>query len=876
MKIMAPAGDFDRLVAAVKAGADEVYMGVAGFGARRFAKNFSVEEYADAIDFAHRSNVSVHLTFNTVLSDAELDLVEPDLRRLYEAGLDEVIVQDFGAVSFLRDRFPDLPLCASTQFSPGTAAELNWLAAQGFHRAVLARELSLDEIRSIRSQTSLELEVFASGALCLGCSGKCYLSSFIGGRSGNRGMCAQPCRQYYRMETLAADAPELALATSDRRFRRLRRDELPADAAGSASVERPAAPSDFASNAEYGYFLSLKDQLQGRAEIAELLEIGVDSIKIEGRMKSPVYVYTTVRYYRDLLDSLTGVSASTAAKRLSLKKSTADADAPTQGDLADAAVETARRREIAGIFNRGYDFGYFREHDPAIINEFFSSNFGVEIGRVRRDAVRLSAPLVNGDGVVFLDATARKLDGLNVGGVRLVDPTNSRRTKLVERAEPGDLVRFDVPIPPETTVLYRTFDHRLNKTVENALKQIRRREPISARLTARVDRPLELTLKTARAVATVRSEQSLERSQKRPADEATLRDGLDRFGETPFYLDDAEIRFDADVFVPKSLLNGLRQEAVEALERKIVESYRRVCQEPVAEIRRTAPTSPINESAPLAGDALIPYFTAVVRNRAQFDVCRRFGIDRVHFETQPVQFENRPRYQEAFQRDADVAPLAGSLAAAVRFERSQADAKAQTPPDATRDSETRRPFALDWTFNVGNARAVRYLADRFASADLLYLSPEISDRAVDAIFADLAADDYLAKRRLTLGLPVFGRLLAMFTQKTLFDAPFVRLTNADERRFLVEKNANRLPPTGDAAVDARPVVGSAVYLADPVDLLDAIPAILRSGIGAVRFDFTNETPAEVERVLRRALAPTPPSSRDYSVFSYGYSRNGVF
>ena len=859
MKIMAPAGDFDRLVAAVKAGADEVYMGVAGFGARRFAKNFSVEEYADAIDFAHRSNVSVHLTFNTVLSDAELDLVEPDLRRLYEAGLDEVIVQDYGAVAFLRDRFPDLPLCASTQFSPGTAAELNWLAAQGFHRAVLARELSLDEIRAVRSQTSLELEVFASGALCLGCSGKCYLSSFIGGRSGNRGMCAQPCRQYYRMETLSADAPELALATSDRRFRRLRRDEI-------AAVERPQKRSadarEFASNAEYGYFLSLKDQLQGRAELAELLEISVDSIKIEGRMKSPTYVYTTVRYYRDLLDSLTGVSASTAAKRLSLKKSTADAAAPTQGNVADADVEAERRREIAGIFNRGYDFGYFREHDPAIINEFFSSNFGVEIGRVRRDAVRLSAPLVNGDGVVFLDETARKLDGLNVGGIRLVDPTNSRRTKLVERAEPGDLVRFDVPIPPEATVLYRTFDHRLNKTVENALKQIRRREPISARLTARVDRPLELTLKTARAVATVRSEQSLERSQKRPADETTLRDALDRFGETPFYLDDAEIRFDADVFVPKSLLNGLRQEAVETLERKIVESYRRVCQEPTVKIRQTAQSAPSAESAPLSGDALIPYFTAVVRNRAQFDVCRRFGVERIHFETQPVQFENRPRYQEAFRNDAAVAPLAGSLAAAVRFERSQ--------------GETRRPFALDWTFNVGNARAVRYLADRFAGADLLYLSPEISDRAVDAIFADLASDDYFAKRRLTLGLPVFGRHLAMFTQKTLFDAPFVRLTNADERRFLVEKNANRLPPTGDAAVDARPVSGSAVYLADPVDLLDAIPAILRSGIGAVRFDFTNETPAEVERVLRRALAPTPPSSRDYSVFSYGYSRNGVF
>ena len=267
MKIMAPAGDRERLTAALQAGADEVYMGVAGFGARRFAKNFTAEEYCEAIDFAHRFNVSVHLTFNTVLSDAEFDVAYPDLKRLYEAGLDEVIVQDLGVASWLREVFPDLPQCASTQLSPGNVYELEWFEKQGFKRAVLARELSLDEIQSIRARTKIELEVFASGALCLGCSGKCYLSSFIGGRSGNRGMCAQPCRQYYKAQPLGR-------------------------------VESDAE--------SYGYFLSLKDQLQGSKEIERLLKIGVDSIKIEGRMKSPGYVYEVVRYYRDLVDALNG------------------------------------------------------------------------------------------------------------------------------------------------------------------------------------------------------------------------------------------------------------------------------------------------------------------------------------------------------------------------------------------------------------------------------------------------------------------------------------------------------------------------------------------------------------------------------------------
>ncbi|MBQ9813011.1 MAG: U32 family peptidase [Thermoguttaceae bacterium] len=801
MKIMAPAGDRERLEAAIKAGADEVYMGVAGFGARRFAKNFSVDEYVAAIDLAHRSNVSVHLTFNTILSDAELNLVYPDLKRLYEAGLDEVIVQDFGVASWLRESFPELPLCASTQLSPGNAIELNWFEKQGFKRAVLARELSLDEIRSIRKQTTIELEVFASGALCLGCSGKCYLSSFIGGRSGNRGMCAQPCRQYYKARRVSANGEE-------------------------------------SPNAEYGYFLSLKDQLQGSAEIAELMKIGVDSIKIEGRMKSPVYVYEVVRYYRDLVDQIAGVPREISEKRLSIKRSS---------DAAPKAFdEEARRFDVASVFNRGYDRGYYYDHDPNIVNEFYSSNFGVEVGRVRRDAVRLSQPLRNGDGVVFLDDTARKLGGLNVSGITLVDPTNPRRSRVVESAEPNDLVRFDDPIPEGAVTLYRTFNYRLNKEAENALQQTRRREPIDASLIAKVGRPLQLTLKNERVSATVAASQPVEKAQKKGVDAASLLASLDRFGETPFYLGSFKPTFDPDAFAPKSLLNQLRQEAVDALEKKTVESYRRVAAERpelVGEIKpKRVWSSDLEESIDPT-----PYLAAVVRTRAQYDACQKFGVPKIYAETRPVQFESRLR----LQTPPEFAPSAGTVAQAVVLE------------------DKGEPFALDWFFNVGNARAVRYLSDRFPHADSICLSPEISDRAVAAIVTNV--DQVVKDRGVKLALPVYGRLLAMFTQKTLFDAPTVKITNADDREILVEKNADRFDASDDGS---EPVTGSSLYLREPLDLIDAIPWILKSGVQELRLEFTTERFAQVDEILRRVKNVS--SSGRYSTYSYGFTRDGVF
>ncbi|WP_372713534.1 peptidase U32 family protein, partial [Ilyobacter sp.] len=311
MNIVAPAGNMERFYAAVKAGADEIYMGIKGFGARRNAENFTLSEYMEAMDYAHERGTKVFLTLNTVMRDKEIEALYENLKALYERGLDAVIVQDLGLFRFIKDNFPDIDIHGSTQMTVSNHVEADYLKKIGFSRVVLARELSFEEIRSVKENTDIELEIFVSGALCISYSGNCYLSSFIGGRSGNRGLCAQPCRKEY--ETSQGDR---------------------------------------------GYFLSPKDQLMGEEEIKKLKDIGVKSIKLEGRMKSPQYVFETVAYYKSLIDGIY------------LKERTSD------------------------LFNRGYSKGYFYGDRENIINSRYSSDFGKCIGSIEGKEIKISEELI--------------------------------------------------------------------------------------------------------------------------------------------------------------------------------------------------------------------------------------------------------------------------------------------------------------------------------------------------------------------------------------------------------------------------------------------------------------------------------------------------
>ena len=292
IEVLAPAGSVECLKAAILAGADAVYLGGSMFGARAYAKNLTEEEMLEAIDYVHIHGRKLYMTVNTLLKDTELHKLYDFLNPYYKQGLDGVIVQDVGVVSYLRRQFPDLLMHASTQMTITSPYGAKLMKDMGLTRVVPARELSLKEVKEIKTETGLEVESFVHGAMCYCYSGQCLLSSMIGGRSGNRGQCAQPCRLPYGLS-----------------------DEKPMD------------------------LMSLKDMCTIKL-IPELIEAGIDSFKIEGRMKQPDYVYTVVSMYRKYVD-------------LYFEK----------GKNHFKVSEQDLRKLESAYKRRGYTEGYYKQHN---------------------------------------------------------------------------------------------------------------------------------------------------------------------------------------------------------------------------------------------------------------------------------------------------------------------------------------------------------------------------------------------------------------------------------------------------------------------------------------------------------------------------------
>lgn len=263
-EILAPAGNLPALQAAVQSGADAVYLAGKDFGARKFAGNFSSEQLADAVAYCHIRGVNVYVTVNTLVFNHELDRLKEYIDFLYTTGIDAVIVQDIGVLDYIRRMYPDLDIHCSTQMSVQTVADIRYLESLGVKRVVLGREMSIEDIHRSKQATGVQLETFVHGALCISVSGQCLMSSMIGGRSGNRGCCAQPCRQKYSLVNL--DVNEV--------YRSPHGD----------------------------YLLSPKD-LYTLDHIRSVIDAGAFSLKIEGRMKSPEYVATVVRAYKTVLEN---------------------------------------------------------------------------------------------------------------------------------------------------------------------------------------------------------------------------------------------------------------------------------------------------------------------------------------------------------------------------------------------------------------------------------------------------------------------------------------------------------------------------------------------------------------------------------------------
>ena len=512
VEILAPAGSMECLKAAIAAGADAVYTGGALFGARAYAHNLTEEELLEAIDYVHLHGRRLYLTVNTLIKDREMEKQMYDyLLPYYRQGLDAVIVQDIGLFRFIRKHFPDLPIHASTQMTLTGVDGAKFLEKEGAQRIVTSRELSMAEVKKIADETELEIESFVHGALCYCYSGQCLFSSFIGGRSGNRGQCAQPCGLLYR-------TPE---------------------------AKRPQ------------YLLSLKD-ICTLELIPEMIESGIYSFKIEGRMKKPEYAAAVAFQYRKYAD-------------LYLKYYE---ECPAEEDPAAYAMKKYRVREedrqmLLDLYNRGgFHTGYYHTQNG-------------------REMISLNRP--NHAGVPAVKVLAKK--GRNVTAKALTDlypqdiielPMRKGREKA-DNYTCKDAVRkgMNVQIPVLAATPFK-MDEIWMRTRNSTLIDTLREEFVNGKIKERIcgtfrlypQEKATLTVKCRDAEITVAGEKAQE-ALSQPMSRERIEKQLRKTGNTEFEFSFLKAEIGEKVFLPMQSLNELRREALETLEKVICEKYRR-------------------------------------------------------------------------------------------------------------------------------------------------------------------------------------------------------------------------------------------------------------------------------------------------------------
>lgn len=489
IELLAPAGSIEAVYQAVYNGAEAVYMGGKSFGARAYANNFSYNEMKKAIDFAHLYGVRIYVTVNTLIYQSEIDEFLEHVKIVYQLGADALIMQDIGMITQVKQRFPDIEIHASTQMHNHNDDCLYFVREMGACRAVLAREMSLKQIQNLTCE--IEKEVFIHGALCICYSGECLFSSLTKQRSGNRGKCAQNCRMKYRLF----------------------------DDSGN----------QIKCNGKY--ILSPKD-LGLLEDIDTLIDAGVDSLKIEGRMKSPEYVGHVTKIYAKMIKS----AVQTRSLRIS------------DSELSD----------LKKLFNRGFTKGHlFQNINDDLMSIQRPNHKGIPIGHVvdiRRDKIiiKLFRELSQGDGIKF-----------ETSDTGFICNKVYKNRKLVYCANAGDEIALDnkVRVRRGESVV-KTSDAQLIKRLQEYSK---RKINITGKIIAKVDQSLVFQLcdDLGHSVSVVGD--IVQKSKTRPTTKIDIQTNISKMGDTPFKLQSLEINYGQDIFVAKSQINALRRKAADAL-----------------------------------------------------------------------------------------------------------------------------------------------------------------------------------------------------------------------------------------------------------------------------------------------------------------------
>ena len=716
-ELLAPAGDWDCARAAVENGADAIYFGLEKFNARMRADNFTAADLPKLMEFLHRRGVRGYVTLNTLVFENELADAEKYLRTMIAAGVDAVVVQDAGICRLIRQLSPDFPIHASTQMTITSAAGVDFARELGCCLVVLARECSIKEIEKINSvgraypraaslaertasevatspaprHLSLPLEVFIHGALCVAYSGQCLTSEALGGRSANRGECAQACRMPY---DLIADGQLVPLGNRK-------------------------------------YLLSPQD-LAGLDVLPELIRAGVASLKIEGRLKSPEYVANITRIYRQAFDNLSEGRVIRA---------------PDSKKLGFAELAPPNERyDMEMAFSRGLYTGWFGgTNNQQLVHARFGKKRGVylgEVARVLRDgvAVRLEGPLKPGDGVVF---DAGKPEENEEGG-RVYEivgqasrlPPNSKKMETgripVLRFGHGDIDFSRVHVGDK---LWKTSDPELDRRLRQSFAgdKPKFQRPIEIEVHGVAGKPLTLIANDEFGnAAKAQSKLPLAKAEKQPLTAERLREQLGRLGGTPFKLGELKNHLPDGLILPVSELNRLRREITGELER-----LRAQPKHWTLNVGRASSLSP-STASDLVRDRqdACPTLIVLVRTLSQLEAALKCGVTTVYCE-----FEDPKKYREAVTlfHTACGCSVSQSLGAAKRSEDGSILNSPSSPAIFVAPPRIFKP-GEDWTLEqVRSSNADGYLVRNYDHLKFFANDRRIGDYSLN-IANRLAAD----------------------------------------------------------------------------------------------------------------------------------------
>ena len=497
IELLSPAKNLEVGLAAITHGADAVYIGGPSFGAREKVGN-SIEDIEKLCNHAAIFDAKVYVTLNTLLFDNELEQARKIAWDCYNAGVDALIVQD---MALLMMDMPPIALHASTQCNNTSAEKVKFLEDVGFKQVVLARELSVNEIKEIRSKTTVPLEFFVHGALCVSYSGQCYLSHVIGRRSANRGACAQPCRLAWNLED---ENGKLLIANR--------------------------------------HLLSLRD-MNNSKNLEELIDAGITSFKIEGRLKDADYVKNTTAYYRKALDEIID-------RRSDLERSSRGVSSPSF------------EPNLEKSFSRGFTDYFAHGRQKNIDAPFTPKSMGEHIGEIRKiDGKRLTVKLKdgialhNGDGLCFLDEN-NELQGFNVNGVE--NDTILSSAPLSFRAPQARGIS-----------LYRNYDIQWQRSVENSSGN--RKLLINLEF-SEISDGFRLVATNENISVSLQCHKDIAKNPEKALE--TIRTKLSQWGDTKFVVENIDIQLDTIYFIPASVLGEMKRQLVAELEKSLIERHR--------------------------------------------------------------------------------------------------------------------------------------------------------------------------------------------------------------------------------------------------------------------------------------------------------------